>query len=228
MPLLARCLAWFSYHCCRRRIRGTANVITYNASTRFGRSEFDIDGQGNHIALGHESRLEGVRFIIRGNNHVIKIDDGCWIHKGSTLWFEDDNGLLEIGAGTTMQQVQISVVEHGSRVRIGPSCLFAQGIDIRTSDSHSIIDLQGNRLNPPRDVLIGEHTWVGAHVSILKGAEIAGDSVVATRSVVTRRFTERNLVIGGAPASILRRGISWRHPRLPMPACAEEAETPIT
>ena len=65
--------------------------------------------------------------------------------------------------------------------------MFAYDIDVRTGDSHSIIDARRrSRINPAADVEIGRHVWVASHVSILKGAVISVTRAsLGTRAVVT-------------------------------------------
>jgi len=48
-----------------------------------------------------------------------------------------------------MVEVHIAVTEN-SKVLIGEDCMLANDIDIRTGDSHSVIDMEtGERLNFP-------------------------------------------------------------------------------
>ncbi|MGS0525300.1 hypothetical protein ACU8V7_09025 [Zobellia nedashkovskayae] len=83
---------------------------------------------------------------------------------------------------STFEDTHLAVTEPSSKVTIGVDCMFANTIDIRTGDSHSIIDIKSNkRINYAKNIIIGNHVWVGAHSSILKGATIADNSIVATR-----------------------------------------------
>jgi acetyltransferase-like isoleucine patch superfamily enzyme len=92
--------------------------------------------------------------------------------------------------------------------------MFANDIDLRTGDSHSIIDsLSSERINYAQDINIGNHVWVASHVSILKGVHISDNSVVATRAVVTKSFQENNILIGGMPAKKIKENINWDRQR---------------
>lgn len=83
-------------------------------------------------------------------------------------------------------------------------------VHIRTSDSHSILDLEGNRINSAMDVTIGNDVWVCQRVTMLKGSEIPSNCVVAYGSIVTKRFSEKNCIFGGNPAKIIKNNISWK------------------
>ena len=88
-------------------------------------------------------------------------------------------------------------------------------IEIRTGDSHSIIDKKDNiRINHAKSITINNHVWIGAHSSILKGTCINNNSIVATRSVVTKVFNEENIIIGGIPAKQIKNNINWLKERI--------------
>jgi hypothetical protein len=106
-----------------------------------------VVGNGNIIIFA-DSILESVHFAIEGNNHKIHIGKGCRFSEGGSLWIRDHGCSLSIGDKTTFVNAHIAVTESGSNVQIGEDCMFAYDIDIRTGDSHSIIDnSNGKRVN---------------------------------------------------------------------------------
>ena len=58
-------------------------------------------------------------------------------------------------------------------------------------------------------IVIGSHVWIGSRVSVLKGSVIPDGCVVASSSVVKSIFTEKNALIAGNPAKIVRQNVSW-------------------
>lgn len=199
----------------RRRIRGRSNRIQYDFTTVLATVRFDIVGDGNTIVINPGCILEDTTFFIRGSNHQIVIGKGCSFGKGSVIWFEDHHGALTIGDGTGFGSVHVAVTEPYSRIDIGKDCLFSSDIDIRTGDSHSIVDLDsGVRTNSATNVKIHDHVWVGAHSIILKGATVCENSVVATASVVTQDFSEANVVLAGNPAVVVKRSVGWLRERI--------------
>lgn len=54
-------------------------------------------------------------------------------------------------------------------------------------------------------VSIGSNCWLGANCVILPGVSLGDHTVVAAGSVVSKSFTEGNLLIGGVPAKILKK-----------------------
>jgi len=196
----------------RKTIRGQENILRFDGAT-LSSVHMDIIGDNNRIEIGRGSVLSNVHFRIRGSGHKIEFGENCRVSRGAVLWFEDHNGLLQVGAGTTMVDVHIAVTEN-SRVVIGEDCMFANDIDIRTGDSHSVIDMQtGERLNQAGDVLIGQHVWIAPHTIVLKGVNIGENSIIATGAVVTKSC-EPGVIMGGNPAKVIKTGVSWKRERL--------------
>jgi acetyltransferase-like isoleucine patch superfamily enzyme len=128
---------------------------------------------------------------------------------------EDDACEAVIGENTTFEDSHIAVTEPNSKITIGKDCLFAYDIDLRTGDSHSIVDsITHERINFAQNINIGNHVWIASHVSVLKGVHISDNSVVATRAVVTKSFVENNILIGGIPAKKIKGNINWDRQRI--------------
>lgn len=198
-----------------RRIRGQRNRIQIDQTAFCVGCVIDVVGNNNTIIVQESARLLNLRFFIRGNNNRIVVSSQVRVNRDGDLWIEDDGGTITIGEQCTFEAAHIAVTEPGSSITIGRDCLFAYDIDIRTGDSHSIIDTQTDkRINYARDVLIGDHVWIAAHCSILKGVRLGRNSVVATRSVVTKPFDQEGVIVGGNPARILKENVTWQRERL--------------
>ena len=199
----------------KKKIVGKDNLIKYNLTSFLPKVEFDILGDNNIIEIGDNSFINNVKFFIRGNNHKILIGERVKFNIGSSIWFEDEYGYLSIGSGTTFEDVHIAVTEPNSSVRIGSDCLFAYDIDIRTGDSHSIIDVKTNkRINSAKNITFGNHIWVAAHCIILKGCTIPDGCIVATGSVLTKPIGSKQVIIAGNPAKVVKENVSWNRTRL--------------
>lgn len=150
---------------------------------------------------------------IFGNNNKISIGSNCLINEG-TFWIEDNEGVISIDKNTTINgKTEFACIE-GKEISIGSDCMFSSNIVIRTGDSHSIIDSERLRTNPSNDVKIGNHVWIGEGAVLLKGIQVLDNSIVGTRSVVTKPFYETNIIIAGTPAKIIRRDINWLRERI--------------
>jgi acetyltransferase-like isoleucine patch superfamily enzyme len=197
----------------RQHIQGQGNLFQAEGAT-LSHLELDIIGDRNRIQVGAGSVLNNLRIRMRGSDHRIEIGRNCRVSRGGLFWFEDDACELEIGQNTTMVEVSIAVTEPHSRVVIGEECMFANDVDIRTGDSHSVLEAgSGRRINFAENVTIGRHVWVAAHTIILKGVAIGEDSVVAAGAVVTRSC-EPGVILAGNPAQPIKTGIRWKRERI--------------
>ena len=204
----------YPFNTVKKKITGAGNHTTYQKSILSSVS-FDIQGNQNRILIKKNCFLNNVRFYIRGDNHTIIISEQCCFSRGGDIWFEDRDCSLTIAEQSTFEDVHIAVTEPGSSVSIGKNCMFAYDIDVRTGDSHSIISsVDGKRINYAQDIAIGDHVWVAAHCSLLKGVSVSDNSIVATGSVVTKPFQEGNVIIAGNPARIVTKNVTWLRERV--------------
>lgn len=186
---------------------GTGNIIE-NHGALMRNVNINISGNGNSIIIGEDTHLSNVDFLVQGDCHKCIVGERCSFSGGS-FWFEDGGGVISIGNDTTVGEADFASIE-GSHITVGEDCMFSYGIDVRTGDSHSIIDCQTNmRLNPSKDVVIGDHVWIGKGVTILKGVTIAGDNIIGNRAMVTKSCMESNCVSVGIPAIVVKRNVTW-------------------
>jgi acetyltransferase-like isoleucine patch superfamily enzyme len=172
----------------------------------------EINGNNNAILIEIGSSLEGVKIFMRGENLKLHIGRSVFIGRGSVLWMENNDGILEIGEYSSIEKVGIAVAE-GKKIVIGKDCLISYEVDIRCSDSHALFDKETkSRINFGEDIKIGDHVWLGAKSMILKGVCIGEGSVIGAGSVVTKSV-EVNSVAVGNPAKIVKSNVIWTRSR---------------
>lgn len=165
-----------------------------------------IRGDNNRIVLGQRSRLVGY-VEMRGRNNTILFGDD--VRFSGKIYVKGQGQTLRIGAGSSLRGSYI-VLQENCDITIGEGCLVSRGVEIRTSDAHSLLDAKsGRRINPAASVVIGDHVWIGAKAFISKGSEIGANSVVGAMSFVSAAFTETGVVIAGVPGKIIQRGVNW-------------------
>lgn len=167
---------------------------------------------GNSIIIGDNCSLADCRFLMKGKNNKVKIGNHCAL-KGVSFWMSGDNNEIVVGDYTTIGQNTEFATLEGTCILIGKDCMFSHDIQVRTSDSHSVLDHDGNRTNPAKNIHIGNHVWIGLDVLLLKGSEVKDNSVVAARSMVTKPFINEGCLIGGAPAKEIKSEINWSRDR---------------
>ena len=150
---------------------------------------------------------------VNGKNNKIILHEGAYL-RGAELYVEDNNCTIEIGANTYIgHHSHFACTEDGSTLKVGSNCMISSYVQVRTGDSHSITDMQGNRINPAADINIGNHCWLGEGCKVMKGVSLGQDSVVSTGTIVTKSFGS-NVLLGGVPAKIIKDSISWDSKRI--------------
>ena len=92
--------------------------------------------------------------------------------------------------------------------------MFSKGIDVRTGDSHSIINnITRERLNPAKSIVIQEHVWIGKNATVLKGVTVGSHSIIGSNSMVVKDVPV-NCIVGGSPAMIIKDNVDWVIERL--------------
>lgn len=194
------------------RTKGSRNNVI-KSKAFLNRCKFEIKGNGNTIIIDDMCVLKNCHINISGNDNKI------WLNKKVCAYdlevhIEDNNNEVIIGERTLFSgKTHLACIE-GTKISIGNDCLFSSEIVFRTGDSHSILDQTGNRINQSRNIIISNNVWVGHRVLVNKGARIAEQSVVGTGAIVTKSFTESNVVIAGVPAKIMKRNINWNKVRI--------------
>lgn len=200
-------ISLFSHLLLKKRGVGKLNLST-GKRTILWNCKIDLQGKNTNIRIGKNCILKNVNFIIKGDNAGIDIGDSVRI-QGGDMWLEDMDSQIQIGTNTFIDSAHLAATE-GKAIIIGNECMLANDIDIRTGDSHSILDITtGERVNYARDVILKSHVWVGAHSIILKGSIVNENTVIGTASLVTATEYPANCIIGGIPAKVIKENIQW-------------------
>lgn len=207
-----------------------AKTVEMKMRTLDSFTQYD-DADGNSISGNATSSNSKV--IFRGNQCKLVIGDNVKI-ENTTITFYCDNSTISIGSGSTFKgqillglecnieigkkltvtrNCYISAAETAS-IRIGDDCMFAKNIEIRADDAHPIYEISsGKRVNPSRDIAIGNKVWLAEHTCVLSGTSIGCGTVVGTRSLVKGTFPPSSM-IAGVPAKLLKEGIRWERTHL--------------
>lgn len=90
-------------------------------------------------------------------------------------------------------------------ISIGDDFLGSWNLYITDSDHHRY-----GEANPPEPVSIGHHVWLCPETSVMKGAHIGRDSVVAQRAVVLKGDYPEASLIAGVPGKRIGAAKAWR------------------
>jgi len=152
----------------------------------------EADGVDNYAVHTILSVAKSGRLVFKHDAHI---GQGAFIsaHEDSEIAFGKNFAI----SGTT------SIIASKG-VTFGDDVQLSWNSQIMDSDAHKIYDDRHNWINPPKEIKIGNKTWIAANCIVMKGANIADNTIVASCSLVNRKFNDGNCIIGGQPAKVLK------------------------
>ena len=215
----------------RRKFRNFCCSYVNSSIQDYGKNNKLILIKNNKEILN--PKIKGLKVIFRGNNSVVKLfapiefADCRWIlgnnnkieikktqysirklnlpmriNNNTTLFIDEDFSCA--GADFYLHD------EPNREIIIGKDCMFSFGITLWPSDGHSIFNNKGKLINfPQKKFTIGNHVWIGYGSLILKNSAIPDGSIIGAKSLVNKTFSEKNTIIAGTPAKIVKRDILW-------------------
>jgi acetyltransferase-like isoleucine patch superfamily enzyme len=92
--------------------------------------------------------------------------------------------------------------------------MISNGVSFRSSDSHSILNEKGERINPAGNITIKDHVWIGMRSIVLKNSIIHDNCIIGAGSVCNKDYEKDNCLIAGNPAKIVKENVNWSRDRL--------------
>lgn len=135
---------------------------------------------------------------------ILEFDGKANIGYGSKLDI-GKTGTLKLGRNFSISAAT-SIICHKSIV-IGNNCVLSWDILFMDTDLHEIKDTNGNVINEPKEIIIGDNVWIGCRCLILKGTDIGNGNVIAANSTLTKSYQQQNCVLTGD--KVLKQDITW-------------------
>ena len=169
-----------------------------------------ITGENNRLIIvenGKERELTeeipGLDIVVNGNDNLVRIGFPQDFQNSRLEMFGNGNCFEKQRSGAKTGGVFFHL-NHGSRIIIGRNCLFNGNISILAKEKKGVSVILGDNVIMGTGCII--RTGDG-HTIVDKGSR--ADSVVGAMSLVNRKFEEKNLLIAGVPARVIREGIDW-------------------
>lgn len=137
---------------------------------------------------------------------IVSFDGRANIGHGSKICVYK-KGYLEIGENFEITAESSIVCEK--KIVFGKNCLLSWDILIMDSDFHKVYSTIGDIINYPKNIIIGDHVWIGCRVSINKGINIPSGCIVASGSIVKSNNFAENSIIAGIPAKESQKISYW-------------------
>ncbi|MFQ9514687.1 MAG: (d)CMP kinase [Eubacterium sp.] len=174
-----------------------------------------IYGKNNHVEIKDGFDIVNLKLLVRGNNNKIIIGEDFVVNYNTNagpvcISAKDDNNTIIIGEYAHIRGETEMVCMEGTKLIIGANLGMSSETIIRTGDGHRIFDRDsGIRTNPAEDIIIGNDCWIARRGIVLKGVVLKDYTIVGTGALVTQKYDESNIILGGNPARIIKRNISW-------------------
>ncbi|WP_426978424.1 acyltransferase [Pseudarthrobacter sp. O4] len=188
------------------------NTIIYSGTG--GRDvTVEFRGSNNTLEVAETANLRKVHFSFDCDNGVARIGGHKTGNFAAFIRIGQDSTVTIGDDVTATQSVSMTCVE-GQTLTIGNDCMFAVGCQVRTDDAHAIFDVRsGERVNPSKPVVVGNHVWLSNGSVLLGGATVGDGSVIGVGSLVKGRIPN-NCIAVGAPAKVVRMHTAWERPHL--------------
>lgn len=187
-------------------------LVRYNTLLLSCSGKITINGDGGfgHVKYGFgqvgcfDKKFERSIWQVSGN---IVFGGRASFGHGSRI-VVGDKGELIIG-NKFVNTAKISILCF-LRIKLGEDMLTSWDTMIMDTDFHEIRDLSNEKIGKrEKEIIIGNHVWIGCRVTIIKGTQIMDDSIIAAGAVVNKKFDCSSVLLAGNPATVKKMGVSW-------------------
>lgn len=189
------------YYSCRFHgkvlVGGGRIVLNNNAKILFlGKDASLWFGVNNYGAIDAVLTIAENGTLIVGRKVCINRGTRVSIYRNATLLIGNDTFINED-----------SKIYCRSRIDIGTQCAIGWSCTILDTDIHRIYRGE-DYVNQDRAIHIGDHVWIGSNSTILKGANIESNVVIASGTMV-RGECASGYVYGGEPMKKMNQFDKW-------------------
>ncbi|HDQ15594.1 MAG TPA: acyltransferase [Bacteroidetes bacterium] len=157
--------------------------------------------QGRFFEKGYGGYLWALRSIVQKN--ILRLGPPmpwptgltCHVSNPSNITFHPDDLNNFQSPGTYFQNFK-------GHIYLGFGSYISPNVGIITA-GHKLDNL--NEHEEGMDVVIGKECWIGMNAVIMPGVTLGDRTIVASCSVVNKSFPQGGIIIGGAPAKVIKK-----------------------
>ncbi|WP_283388392.1 acyltransferase [Barnesiella viscericola] len=142
---------------------------------------------------------------IRRGGYLV-FDQDAHIGRGALICVK--GGCLTLGKKFAISGTTSIVCTHN--MVIGDEVQFSWNTLVMDSDAHVIWDKNNIEYSNCSSIVIGNKVWIAANCTLLKGTIIPNNCVIASNSLLNKKYLNPNRIIGGMPARELKEIGGWR------------------
>jgi acetyltransferase-like isoleucine patch superfamily enzyme len=176
-------------------------LIDHSVEIKFGMIRFG----GNHEIV--VSSNEPTFLLINGS---VKFNGYAFFGQGVKIVVRK-KGKIEFGNNFSLGS-NGHIVSFRS-IEFGKNCLISWKCNIFDTDFHFIKDTQSNGVKDNCGLVsVGNNTWIGSHVTILKNSIFPDNLIIGSNSLCSGNYKNKvksNSIIAGNPANTIRENVTY-------------------
>lgn len=203
----------------RGKIIGQNNKISIDKSDR-ERFNIKIEGDNNEIIVKkmYQNTKGLININLCGDNCKIIINENLSVGtlfkitmgQNHPYFGKINNATFIIEENVSIGNINYVTYNSNSRCVIEKNCLFADYINLWNTDAHPIFDKSsGKIINKVKEMIIGEHSWIGMGASILKNSIVPKHSIVGWNAVYSGIKEKSYCAYAGNPAKCVKENVDW-------------------
>lgn len=158
-----------------------------------------------YINSNKPKKSKAEAYLTMQKNSVLTVHKGLYLNYNATIEVHKD-GKMEIGLAYVNSN---AVLICSRKIVLGEEVLVSREVFIYDSDHHDILNKFGEKTNIPKEIIIGNHVWIGIKSTIMKGTKLEDGAVIASNSVVISNIKAGQLASGN-PARVFMK-ITWKN-----------------
>lgn len=153
----------------------------------------NIEGQNNTIIVPKNNHIIGNLSInIYGDNNKIIFNENVNVANSLSILIGQNHpyfgkvikSSFTIGKNSSVEALTYVTYNSNTYCNIEKDCMLSYGITIYNTDAHPIFKKDTKEvINKVKGITIGEHSWVGMGVTILKNSIIPKNSIIGCNAV---------------------------------------------
>ncbi len=199
-------IAWRSSRKLQKRVRQgyPSNIVAFRETMVSVAPNAEIElGSGRFIINDSWCDVNPFPALLSMREHSKLIVHGSFSVYSNADISINESAVLEIGSGFANHGARIHCFQN---IRIGNQVFIGDDVAIRDSDGHEVVGSNKPMSSP---IVIEDHVWIGARVTIVKGVTIGEGAIVAAGAVVAKDVPPHTMV-AGVPAKVVKDNVSWR------------------
>ena len=179
----------------------------------------NIEGVNNSVIIPQNNKIMGILNInIYGDNNKIIFDENVHVSNELSILIGQNhpnfgkvtNSSFTVGENSTVESLSYTTYNSNTYCNIEKDCMISSNVTLFNTDAHPIFKKDTKEIiNKVKGITIGEHSWVGMGVTILKNSIIPKNSIKGCNAVFTGREPQSYSTFTGNPARVVKENVIW-------------------